>query len=181
MDRKHTVFLTIIAVATLLVAVVGATFAYFTTSVTGNASASVVEVKTASLGIVYTSGQDLILGNDSSGVVPGATASTTFTVKNNGEVPMTYNVKWAAISNSFDAAHLDELVYTLTNDAGLSKTNVTMPTAAGAIENTITIPAGATHSYTLVVTFRETGSEQNYNQNKSFSGKIEVEANAVSA
>ena len=40
MEKKNTVLLTVIAVATLLVAVVGATFAYFTASnsSTGNAA-----------------------------------------------------------------------------------------------------------------------------------------------
>ena len=36
MDKKNTVLLTVIAVATLLVAVVGATFAYFSARVTEN-------------------------------------------------------------------------------------------------------------------------------------------------
>ena len=38
MERKNMVLLTVIAVATLLVAVVGATFAYFTATVTDNYS-----------------------------------------------------------------------------------------------------------------------------------------------
>ncbi len=40
MDKKNTMLLTVIAVATLLVAVVGATFAYFAVSVTGDGSTS---------------------------------------------------------------------------------------------------------------------------------------------
>ena len=55
--KGNTVLLTVIAVATLLVAVVGATFAYFTASVAGNDTASSVVVKTAQIGtITYTNG-----------------------------------------------------------------------------------------------------------------------------
>ena len=51
MDKKNTMLLTVIAVATLLVAVVGATFAYF--SVTGDQSATTnVTAKTGKIGTV---------------------------------------------------------------------------------------------------------------------------------
>ena len=40
MDKKNTMLLTVIAIATLLVAVVGATFAYFSVTATNNATAT---------------------------------------------------------------------------------------------------------------------------------------------
>jgi len=50
MEKKNTILLTVIAVATLLVAVVGATFAYFTASVqTTNESNNTTRVKTKAL------------------------------------------------------------------------------------------------------------------------------------
>ena len=52
-NRKgNTILLTVIAVATLLVAVVGATFAYFTASVSGNESAKSVIVNAATIGTI---------------------------------------------------------------------------------------------------------------------------------
>ena len=59
MEKKNTVLLTVIAVATLLVAVVGATFAYFTASnsYTGDAAGN-VNVNTA------TESADLVLNVD---------------------------------------------------------------------------------------------------------------------
>ncbi len=51
MERKNTVLLTVIAVATLLVAVVGATFAYYTATTTGTQTGSGTgDVTTAKLG-----------------------------------------------------------------------------------------------------------------------------------
>ena len=56
MEKKNTMLLTVIAVATLLVAVVGATFAYFSLSVSGNAKNTTAEVKSSSVGLVSLSG-----------------------------------------------------------------------------------------------------------------------------
>lgn len=51
MEKRNTMLLTVIAVATLLVAVVGATFAYFSLSITGDASTTNVEVKAQKVGM----------------------------------------------------------------------------------------------------------------------------------
>ena len=56
--RKKTMLLTVIAVATLLVAVVGATFAYFSLSVSGEATATQAAVKTPSASTVTLTGSN---------------------------------------------------------------------------------------------------------------------------
>lgn len=70
MEKKNTILLTVIAVATLLVAVVGATFAYFTatSSVTGDA-ASTGEIDTATVGSVGITQTDL--GPSANQIYPG--------------------------------------------------------------------------------------------------------------
>lgn len=52
MDRKNTMLLTVIAVATLLVAVVGATFAYFSITGTNSSGTTVITTTTGSVGTV---------------------------------------------------------------------------------------------------------------------------------
>ncbi len=52
MDKKNTILLTVIAVATLLVAVVGATFAYFSVTVTGSGSSTTIKASTGEIGTV---------------------------------------------------------------------------------------------------------------------------------
>lgn len=52
MEKKNTVLLTVIAVATLLVAVVGATFAYFTASTAGNGNGTANTSTTTTIGSV---------------------------------------------------------------------------------------------------------------------------------
>lgn len=52
MDKKNTMLLTVIAVATLFVAVVGATFAYFSISGANNSKPNVLEASMGTLGTV---------------------------------------------------------------------------------------------------------------------------------
>ena len=72
MEKKNTILLTVIAIATLLVAVVGATFAYFTASVStneGNGGTGTTTVKSKT-----TATASMDLGSDVSptdGVLPG--------------------------------------------------------------------------------------------------------------
>ena len=58
MERKNTMLLTVIAVATLLVAVVGATFAYYSVQTGANNSTTAINTSTgAAATVTYTAGQ----------------------------------------------------------------------------------------------------------------------------
>lgn len=80
-NKQNSVLLIIIAVATLLVAVVGATFAYFTAS---NPSGSTAEVKTTSgkMEIEFADGKDTIAAAKQTGFEPSNTilVDKTFTI-----------------------------------------------------------------------------------------------------
>lgn len=80
-NKQNSVLLIIIAVATLLVAVVGATFAYFTAS---NPSGSAAEVKTTSgkMEITFADGKDNIEAVKQTGFEPSNTVlvDKTFTI-----------------------------------------------------------------------------------------------------
>ena len=189
--KGNTILLTVIAIATLLVAVVGATFAYFTATVTGNDKASSVIVKTAEIGTVtFTDGDELKLEN----ALPGATFSKTFTISSSATSTMAvkYGVQLIDVTNSIGN---DELEYTLkgtvqnssditgtliAGTSGDSPQSKTISTTSGSTTTTIDLGTGTLgnkgekHSYTLDIHFKETGSNQNSNQNQSFSGKIHV-------
>lgn len=82
MEKKNTILLTVIAIATLLVAVVGATFAYFTASVNtneGNGGTGTTTVKSKT-----TATASMDLGSDVSptdGVLPGYKVVKPITIK----------------------------------------------------------------------------------------------------
>ncbi len=82
MDKKNTLLLTVIAVATLLVAVVGATFAYFTAS-SGTNEASEVNVQTRSVDVTSTTATDVTMVVQLSDMVQGNGANDHSVYKNN--------------------------------------------------------------------------------------------------
>ena len=184
--KGNTVLLTVIAVATLLVAVVGATFAYFTASVAGNDTASSVVVKTAQIGtITYTNGNEVKLEN----AYPGATSNEvkfTIALDQDATTSVHYTLKWINVTNDFDPS--SDLVYSLKGtDRSTGSvengeqpkliddiTNKEVPTTSGTIIGSGIVSGASIHEYTLTVKFKETGIDQNSNQGKSFTGKIEV-------
>lgn len=86
----NTILLTVIGVATLLVALVGATFAYFSATITNNQRHSVVLTTAAPVGLEYV-GSTITMSN----IVPGQSESGTFTVKNPSKstVAQTYDLE----------------------------------------------------------------------------------------
>ena len=124
MDKKNTVLLTVIAVETLLVAVVGATFAYFSANVTEN-NKTETTLKSAELGITFTGTQEIT----ADGIMPGWNADKVFTVENTSDYDMTFDINFTNSVNNFTRA--SDLTYSIaaeytesTNDdivAGTSK------------------------------------------------------------
>lgn len=181
MERKSTVFLTVIAVLTLLIAVVGATFAYFTVTITGNENATSTIIKTANIKITYTSGDNIYIEN----AEPGSTGTLTFTVENEGDRALDYYVKWSDVVNTFASSeHPEELVYSVAVTDGSSNSlytlnNTIAPSTDGYINinstDPITIAPGVTHHYAITLTFMEMNSAQNYNQGKTFSAEADIE------
>ncbi len=179
--KNNTILLSVITVASLLVAVVGVTYAYFTASVSGTASSVIVNAQNLAK-ITYSGGSSVSLQN----ALPGAvTSPQTITVQasNNGTSSIKYTLKWKDVSNGFNLAGHNDIVYTLKGTSSTGSTGVvaahndtTAPTSDSIIGSG-TIKPGEKHTYTLTVKFKETGSDQNSLQGKTFSGKIEVIVN----
>ncbi len=108
MERKNTVLLTVIAVATLLVAVVGATFAYFTaTNDTTNNASNITDVTTATV----------------KGVKLDAT--TALAKKGNLDYPGGVMITGTTVTLSKQDGETDDNDYEATFDLGLKATNKT--------------------------------------------------------
>lgn len=138
MEKKNTVLLTVIAVATLLVAVVGATFAYFSANITENNKTQTV-LKSAELGITFTGTQEVT----AEAIEPGWTADKVFTVENTSDYDMTFDINFTNTVNNFVATQ--DLTYSVaarytesTNDSYTTASTVQM---VGANETAV---AGAT-------------------------------------
>lgn len=189
--RGNTVLLTVIAVATLLVAVIGATFAYFTVTITGSENPTSVIVKTATLGITYTNGAtislDGLVPDDPRLYVPADpnyANDKVFTVRNDSTISMTYDIEWDVIQGN---AALIDLKYSVTGSSNLGgtpgqkATPAAVPSSLGSSKmiTGITILPGETQSYTLHIDFLDTSINQDAQQGLGFIGNISIWSDMV--
>lgn len=181
-EKGNIVLLTIISVATLLVAVAGATFAYFSATLPGTESPTTIEV-TGGTVFVECSGSSTI----SAATTVEANASVgkrTLTVNGNvtGSTNLNYDAKLIVKNNTFADG---ELVYiitsTNTSNNGSTITSTSEPIAIPSGESTINlgsgkfagpVPSGATHTYSIEIKYvNEEGIEST---GKTFTAQISV-------
>ena len=183
-EKGNTVLLTVIGVATLLVALVGATFAYFTATVNNNSNQSVTITTAQAASLTYNTTDQIALSN----AVPGASDTGKFTVSNpaGNQVSYTYDLSLVVAINEFVTTEgTGQLTFVITpsssGDNTPSLSNYSTTTDMTAVQAGTypvvadqTIAAGETHTYDSVLTFVETNSSQNTNQDKSFAAHIDI-------
>lgn len=173
--KRHTLIIYIIALLTLFIAIIGATFAYFAARIIGNEEASSVLIRSSSLTIEYLTQNEINVAN----ISPGFKKDLDFTVSNNSTGTAGYKLYWVVGKNEFIN---DDLVYSVsgtttgTDDTLVSVNNKPIPKVSGEI-GTGVITANSTQTYKLNVEFLNRNANQNDNQNKAFAGKIEVRSN----
>ena len=184
-DRGRNIFMSIVGVATLLVAVVGATFAYFSITVSGNNTASSINITAATAAAVTFDGTGAKIA--ATNIYPGWTQTKTFTVKTTGAsntndtIQYTIVLKSTTITLNTAATNSKEFNYSLSGTktgSGTVATTVTkadMPKSTGNTTiGTGTLKGNETHTYTLTLEVQERGSAQNYLQGKSYAGIIQI-------
>lgn len=196
--KNNTVMLTIIGIATLLIAVVGATFAYFSATVTG--SDEEYTVKSATVGTEFIGGVQIA----AAGIYPKEEAwgTKTFSIKTTSTKGVATKYKITLVIDENDTTadatisdgagnvkrfQANALSYTLTATEANAATEGTMPTAT---ETKIADPSKnivfgeatiygndkqeVTQTYTLSMFFKDTGKDQNANQGAQFKGHIAI-------
>ena len=174
MKDKKILFIT--GIVLLFLMTVSMSYAYFSLSVSGNADAKDMVVEAGTLRLTYTDSPQIIMQN----IKPGQTITKKVTVKNTGTLDTAYNLVWQELYNKIGR---NDLVMSYTCErlnssgtvdgtcAGLTET----PVKTKTITKNIPIESGVTHNYTITITFKETGENQNYNQGKSFNGVLGIE------
>ena len=160
----------------LLLLTVGLSYAYFSTAVKGNDNAKDVVVEAGTLKLTYTDGPAINAQN----IKPGWSTTKEVSVKNNGTLDANYNVIWQSLTNGIIN---DELVLSATCQRlnasgtveGTCESISQAPISDMTIAKKISIESGVTHKYTFTILFKETNSNQNYNQGKEFNGVIGIE------
>ena len=169
-----------LCVSILLVGV-GVSLAYFGIKIIGNDTAKGNKVVTGNLELTFTDTNEITL-ND---VFPGDSFTKTISVKNTGTKDVSYNLVWTELTNGIIN---DELVIEATckrlnssgtEDGTCSSISQKAVSSDSNITSNIPIKPGYTHEYTVKITFIDTGKPQNYNKNKSFSGKLGITESSV--
>jgi len=196
MNRRQKIIVSITGIFIVLLALVGLTYAYFLTRITGNENDKSISVTTANLQLVYADGNGILeTGNlepsddyitflDGDG---NEHESKIFTVTNNGNAIVEgYKVYLENVQNQFERK--DDLVYTLTCKSYVDydeetkaisgectgvNTETTFPSViTNIVSNDIAV--GITHEYELKVKYKEMNVDQSVDMNKLLSAKINI-------
>ena len=170
-DKKPNVIAIIGAVVLLILAVVGLSYAYFSAFVNGGEDDTTIEGTGAKLSLVYTDGKSVIT---SSNIMPGWSATKTFTVKNNGEGTAYYKLKIFDITNEFVEGGLTFSI--ASEDGGTNIKETSVGTEDRTISSAISINVGVTHTYTVTAKYVNLEMDQTPDLGKSFSYTIGIEA-----
>lgn len=186
-NKGQTIFLSVIGIATLLVAIIGATFAYFTTTMGGDAQN--VTATTGTLGKVNFSAEAINLEK----ILPGKTSdektlnvslgASDFDVNYVCYMEVTGNEVTDMYLNLTDVDAGSDLVSASNNKqipavayATFEDDGTTEKTPAGTAEKIEiakgTLTANSSKSLKYSITFKETGTDQNAQQGKRFNASV---------
>ena len=171
-DKKY-IYITLTIV--FLLAALGISYAWFNAVIKGNDTAKEQSVITGNLELTFTDDTEVTLPN----AVPGDSYTKTISVKNTGTLDASYSLVWQELTNEITN---DELVIEATckrlnssnTEEGTCESISQTPIKSNTIKKNISIEPSVTHEYTIKVTFIDTGSLQDYNKKKSFSGKLGI-------
>lgn len=180
--RQKSLLALMLGVVTLLVAIIGASFAYFTTVVNNvKGKQSFVMTTTTIEGVSYQASDNLALFN----AIPGEFDENTFTITNpNSAATVRYTLKFVADINEFTAKEgLGQLLVTVSG--GDLEEPVVLDFTDGEtttellITSNVKLEPKQSDVYKMRIDFVETNAVQNSNQSKTFSGHVEIKQSIV--
>lgn len=183
-NKGYSPLVIILGILLLVLVIGGVTYAFYTANITRENENNNVIIKTENLSLTYNGN----ISTNGSIKKPNDSLTSKFTVKNTSEnvTVNSYNINFTDVNNTIIN---DEYVYELScisySDYGLptqavsgvcsGKSETPVPTTNGLMHTSSSIAKDITHEYTLLVTFKDTGSNQNYNQNKVVNFKLIIE------
>ena len=195
MNRKTSIIVSITGIVIIILALLGLTYGYYVSKITGNESTKSIEVITGDSSVKFT---DLSEDNINEIIEPGYTTTKSFTVENTGNIGATYSIFFVDVYNDF--VRTEDVVYTLyridndstfpTNYEGCIENptdeksckivvnNAEFPTSVALIKanETITTPEDV-FRYDLVITYiNHPTINQNVDQGHTFKGSINIRA-----
>ncbi len=146
-----------------------------TSSQTGN---NQISADTAALVVIFDDTNaiavDMIYPDDQKGEegITTEIPDMTWTITNTTDRTLYYDIDWQEVYNNYES---DNFRFKITaTGGGYNHGWLPVPTGDGHLATKIAIPARSSQSYAISWTLHGTGEEQNYDQGKSFKGKIYI-------
>ena len=182
--RKINKILGGIIIISILLIIIGLSYAYFTANISGTESTTTLTVTGGTMNITYSGGPNINIAN----IFPSSEAKATknFTVTGNNTTPLTmyYHLNLVIESNNFSYGSLKyKLTPTNTGSNGTVVPSITTMKDIGSGTRSILLGSGTftgptggnkVHNYTLDIYFPDNSEGQNYDHGKIFSAHIEI-------
>lgn len=113
---------------------------------------------------------------------PGYTLEQTFSITNNNSNTISYNLEWENVISTWNQSensvtpHPEEFIYSIICTNGEKIENQTMPTdnKTNIILENLELKTNKTNACSIKISYLDKGTDQYYNNNKSFSGVYKV-------
>ena len=177
--KGQAIFLSIVGICTLLVAIVGATFAWFSITVTGNENPTDIVINSGTLGQVsFNDGTTIDIKN----LMPGIFTTKTFTVGQTDPTAtgkISYNIVLNVKSNNLTPVAQGAFVHSLRSSGNTNGGTIATMEESEVPTDSYVIGSGViegyeTHQYYYTVGFKNLNVNQNAAQGKTFSGYLSV-------
>ncbi len=179
--KKVNGYYVIILILSLIIMVIGISFAYFTA--VSSQEKDKTRINTGTLIINFTDGIEI----NNPLLIPRSTPTNindqeylytnTFSVESTGTLDQTIDIYLNITTNQFSNGALKYKVYN-TNGQQMKEGTLTQSGDMRILENTY-LGAGQTAEFTLMIWLQETGTGQNQDQAKSLVGTMRAEATQV--
>jgi len=177
MNRKQKIIVSITGIFIVLLALVGLTYGYYITRITGNSKSKSISITTADdLKLTYDDGTEGVVGEEK--IYPSNKEYTkTFTIKNEGKSNGDYGIYLIDVINTFERKDDIKYIMSCTTDGTLPCGEVveetTFPSGISQL-STATIEPNKTHTYTFKFTYLDTGTDQSVDMGKKLEAKIQI-------
>jgi hypothetical protein len=177
--KGQAIFLSIVGICTLLVAIVGATFAWFSITVTGNENPADIVINSGTLGQVNFNDGTAI---DIKSLMPGNFTTKTFTVSQtdpSATGKISYNIVLNVKANTLTPVAQGAFIHSLKSTGNTNGGTLATMNETEVPENSFIIGSGViegyeSHQYEYTIGLKNLNINQNAAQGKTFSGYLSV-------
>lgn len=168
MSNKKKIIIGVCIICLFLVSV-AVSYSYFSARISGNETTSTISGTAAGLELTFTDGGTVI---DGTNIIPGWSASKTFTVSNTGDETAYYKLKISNINNPLVNGGLSYSVSSTNGGVTIDKT--LLPSVESVVGDKVSIGVGVTHNYTITTYYDNLSNDQKDDKGQTFSYTVSV-------